>query len=203
MIELPFEEYLKGVLIGEVPMTYEIEALKAQAIVARTYTLNKMKTMPNHHENADMCDDINCCQAYKTKEYAFALWDDAEEKAKWQKLEEAVNSTKGRVITYQGKLISAFFHANSGGQTENITYVWGGEEVPYLQSVKGNEKDICQDQKRFTQTEFAELIKNTIPDYGTTDDAIEIVDYTGSGRDHYFLYDWLRTWCGNEPGRCK
>lgn len=182
VIELPFEDYIKGVLIGEVPMTYEIEALKAQAIVARTYTLNKMKTNPNRHENADMCDDINCCQAYKTREYAFASWDDAEENAKWQKLENAVNSTKGRVITYQGELISAFFHANSGGQTENITYVWGGDEVPYLKSVKGNEKDICQDQKSFTKTEFAELIKSVVPDYGTEDDPIEIIDYTGSGR---------------------
>ena len=85
VVELDFDEYIKGVLIGEVPITYEIEALKAQAIVARTYTLYKLENNQNLHENADMCDDINCCQAYKTKEYALACWDDIEEKEKWQK----------------------------------------------------------------------------------------------------------------------
>lgn len=182
VIELPFEDYLKGVLIGEVPMTYEIEALKAQAIVARTYTLYRMKTNPNRHENADMCDDINCCQAYQTKEYAFASWDDEVENEKWEKLETAVETTKGRVITYEGELISAFFHANSGGQTENIKYVWGDQEVPYLQSVKGNEKDVLQDVRSFTKKEFAKLIEEKVKDYAEKNDSIEILDYTGSGR---------------------
>ena len=73
-----------------------------------------------------MCDDINCCQCYKTKEYAFASWDDSEENEKWEKLEEAVDATKNQVITYNGGIISAFFHAHSGGKTENVKFVWGG-----------------------------------------------------------------------------
>jgi heterodisulfide reductase subunit C len=89
IVEMPFDDYLIGVLIGEVPSTYELEAIKAQAIVARTYTMHKLKYNPSAHEGADMCDDINCCQCFKTKEYAFASWDDAEENAKWAKLSEA------------------------------------------------------------------------------------------------------------------
>lgn len=164
------------------PITYELEALKAQALVARTYTLYKLKNNPAAHNGADMCDDINCCQCYKTKEYAFASWDDSGENEKWAKLEEAVDATKNQVITYNGEIISAFFHAHSGGKTENVKFVWGGNEIPYLQSVDGNEDEAFKDVKEFTKEEFAECIKSIAPDYLTNDYEIEILDYTGSGR---------------------
>lgn len=182
IIELSLDDYIKGVLIGEVPITYEKEALKAQAIVARTYTLYKLKNNPSVHENADMCDDINCCQAYKTKEYAFTSWDDSEEMEKWQKLESAVNETKNMIITYNGEIIEAFFHAHSGGKTENVKYVWSGVEIPYLQSVESNESYAYTDTKTFTKAEFKELIKSDIPNYDEKTSKIEILDYTGSGR---------------------
>lgn len=182
IVELDFDEYIKGVLIGEVPITYEIEALKAQALVARTYTINKLKTNPNAHNGADMCDDINCCQCYKTKEYAFASWDDKEENEKWAKLEEAVNATSNQVITYNGEVISAFFHANSGGKTENVKYVWGGIEIPYLQSVDGNEENVYQDMKVFTKEEFASCINSLVDNYLEKNYDIEILSYTDSGR---------------------
>ena len=164
------------------PITYELEALKAQALVARTYTLYKLKNNPGAHNGADMCDDINCCQCYKTKEYAFASWDDSGENEKWAKLEEAVDATKNQVITYNGEIISAFFHAHSGGKTENVKFVWGGNEIPYLQSVDGKEDEAYKDVKEFTKEEFAECIKSIAPDYLTNDYEIEILDYTGSGR---------------------
>mgnify|MGYP004471686215 CR=1 FL=1 len=164
------------------PITYELEALKAQALVARTYTLYKLKNNPAAHNGADMCDDINCCQCYKTKEYAFASWDDSGENEKWAKLEEAVDATKNQVITYNGEIISAFFHAHSGGKTENVKFVWGGNEISYLQSVDGNEDEAFKDVKEFTKEEFAECIKSIAPDYLTNDYEIEILDYTGSGR---------------------
>ena len=182
IIELTMDDYIKGVVLGEMPITFEIEALKAQAIVARTYTMYKLKNSPNSHENADMCDNINCCQAYKTKEYAFASWDDLEEQEKWQKLESAVNETSNLVITYNGEIIEAFFHSHSGGQTENIKYVWGDSEIPYLKSVAGNEEDSYQDSKTFTKAEFKELIKNKVPNYNVATSKILIEDYTGSGR---------------------
>lgn len=182
VIELSMDEYIKGVVLGEMPITFELEALKAQAIVARTYTKFKLKNSPNVHENADMCDDINCCQAYKTKEYAFASWNDEEENAKWQKLEDSINQTSNLVITYSGEIIESFFHSHSGGQTENIKYVWGDIEIPYLKSVVGNEGDSYQDTKTFTKTEFKELIKDKVPKFDIKSSKIQIEDYTGSGR---------------------
>ncbi len=181
IVELPFDEYIKGVLVGEMPASYEIEALKAQAIVARTYTLYKMNGNLPAHNGADICDDINCCQCYRTKEYAFMSWDDAEENEKWNKIENAVISTKGKCITYNGSIIPAYFHANSGGKTENVEDVWGGNSVPYLVSVSGNEKDLYIDSKEFTYEEIRDKLKSKVPNY-ESGEKIEIVDYTASGR---------------------
>ena len=187
VVELDLEDYLKGVLLGEVPITYEMEALKAQAVVARTYTLYKLKNAPSKHAfEADMCDDINCCQAYKTKEYAFASWDDQEENQKWAKLEEAISTTKGEVIVYQNELINAFFHAHSGGTTENVKYLWSNNEIPYLVSVPGNEGYIYQDSKTFTKAELMELLKND-GNSVSGDIELKIEDYTGSGRVYHIL----------------
>ena len=66
--------------------------------------------------------------------------------------------------------------------TENVKYVWGGEEIPYLQSVSGNEDGLFQETKSFTKTEFAELIKDVVKDYDKNNYEINIIDYTGSGR---------------------
>lgn len=182
VVELSLDDYLKGVLIGEVPITYELEALKAQAVVARTYTMYKLKNAINKHAyGADMCDDINCCQAYKTKEYALASWDDEDENLKWAKLEEAVNSTKDEIIVYNDELINAFFHAHSGGTTENVKYLWSKNEIPYLVSVAGNEGYVYQDTKTFTKSELVDLLKNEAPSV-SGEINFEIKDYTGSGR---------------------
>lgn len=182
VVEIDFEDYIKGVLIGEMPITYELEALKAQAVVARTYTLYKLRNAEAKHENgADMCDDINCCQAYKTKEYAFASWDDKEENEKWAKLELAVNSTSGEVIKYNGNLINAFFHANSGGKTEDVKYLWAKQEMPYLHSVSGNEQDLRKETKIFSKEEFENLIADKISNYNESS-KIVMKDYTESGR---------------------
>lgn len=189
VVEMSFEDYLKGVLIGEVPVTYELDALKAQAVVARTYTLYKLKNATSKHEQgADMCDNINCCQAYKTKEYAFASWDDNEENEKWAKFEESVNSTSGEVILYNGELINAFFHAHSGGETENVKYLWSKTEIPYLVSVSGNELNTYQDSKSFTKEEFKNIINSKVPNYNN-ESKIVIKDYTGSGRVNNLTID--------------
>ncbi|MBQ9267228.1 MAG: stage II sporulation protein D [Clostridia bacterium] len=185
VIEISLEDYLKGVLVGEMPATYEIEALKAQAVVARTYTLHKLQYAPGSHENADMCDNVNHCQAYKSKQYALDAWDDAEEKEKWDKIEKAVNDTKGEVITYQGELINAFFHAHSGGQTEDAAYIWGQEKIPYLKSVAGNESYLFEDSKTFSKEELKKIIKEKYADYNEELDNIAILDHTISERAYH------------------
>lgn len=182
VIELKFDDYIKGVLIGEMPVSYEIEALKAQALVARTYTLYKLKNAPNAHENADMCDDIMCCQCYKTKEYAFDSWDDEGENEKWLKIEEAVETTSNQCITYNNEIIAAFFHANSGGKTEDVRYIWNGDVIDYLKSVDGFEKDYDEEIKLFSGDEFEKIMRKKITDYNLKNDEINIIDKTPSGR---------------------
>lgn len=169
VIDISLDEYIMGVLVGEMPVSYNLEALKAQAVVARTYTLNKIKnskdTKESSHENADMCDDINHCQAYKTKEYALNCWDDNEENEKWNKIKTAVLETKNEVITHNGELINAFFHANSGGNTEDIVNIWGHENIPYLKSVEGNEENELLDNVNLTCEQINKIMIEKYPEY--------------------------------------
>lgn len=182
--EMALDEYIMGVIIGEMPVDYELEALKAQAIVARTYTLNKILNDTKSHENADVCDDINHCQAYKTKEYALASWDDEEESDKWNKVRKAVLETSDIVIAYDNKLINAFFHSNSGGKTEEISNIWGHEEIPYLRSVESFEKDLILDNVTLTIEEIDKIMQDKYSNYISLkkDGYIEIMELNSSGR---------------------
>ncbi len=132
--EVPIDDYLMNVVSAEMPADFELEALKAQAVVARTYTI--YKTLNKKHDNADICDDSTCCQAWISKEDRFAKWEEKKRESNWQKISDAVNQTKGKVITYANQPINAFFHSNSGGITETPVNVWGGGNYPYLQTVQ-------------------------------------------------------------------
>jgi len=134
--ELPIDEYLYGVVSAEMPVDYEIEALKAQAIVARTYTIYQINNSGGKHEEADMCDNATCCQAWISKEDRMNRWEEDVREENWNKIELAVNETAGKIIVYNGEPIDAFFHSNSGGKTEIPVNVWGGTDYPYLQSVE-------------------------------------------------------------------
>lgn len=134
--EVNLEEYLCNVVSAEIPAYFEMEALKAQAIVARTYTIYTIMKNNGKHENADICDSPNCCQAWISKENRLTKWDEDNRVEYWNRIVEAVNSTIGKVITYDGKLINAVYHANSGGITEIASGVWSGGDYPYLQSVE-------------------------------------------------------------------
>jgi stage II sporulation protein D len=133
--QVNLDEYLLNVVSAEMPADYEIEALKAQAVVARTYTLYKATANTKKHNNADICDDSSCCQAWISKEDRLAKWEESVRNENWNKIEQAVYQTKGKIITYEGKPINAFFHSNSGGKTEVPVNVWGGS-YPYLQTVE-------------------------------------------------------------------
>ena len=133
--EVNLDEYLCSVVSAEMPATFELEALKVQAVVARTYTLYKITADQKKHENADICDNSSCCQAWISKEDRLMKWDENVRQENWKKIENAVYETKGKMITYEGKPINAFFHSNSGGKTEIPVNVWGGS-YPYLQAVE-------------------------------------------------------------------
>ena len=129
--ELPLDTYLLGVVSAEMPANSEQEALNAQALVARTYTIYSIVHSGGKHGEADICDDSTCCQAWISKEDRMARWNEAERELNWRKIENAVNTTAGKIITYNGEVIDAFFHSNSGGTTEAPVNVWGGTNYPY------------------------------------------------------------------------
>lgn len=186
--ELPIDEYLYGVVSAEMPASFEEEALKAQAVVARTYTLYKIVNNNKKHGDADICDSSTCCQAWISKENRLAKWDEKDKEAYWNKVVNAVNSTQGKMITYDGKPINAFFHANSGGATEAPVNVWGGNGYPYLQTVTtAGEDAYSQYNSKVTisKKEFEEKIKKTHSDFKIDfkeKDCIKIEEYTDGNR---------------------
>ena len=185
--EVPLDTYLCNVVSAEMPADFELEALKAQAVVARTYTIYKIQN--KKHDNADICDDSSCCQAWISKEDRLARWDEDKRESNWEKIEQCVNETKGKIITYNGAPINAFFHSNSGGTTELPVNVWGGgTEYPYLQVVEtAGEEGYSQysSEATFTQEEVLEKLKTKYEDITidfSNDDDLKILDYTDSGR---------------------
>ena len=80
--EVPIDTYLVNVVSAEMPADFEIEALKAQAVVARTYTIYKIQN--KKHDNADICDNSGCCQAWISKEERLARWDEGVRESNWQ-----------------------------------------------------------------------------------------------------------------------
>ena len=184
--ELPLDEYLYGVVSSEMPASFEEEALKAQAVVARTYTIYKI-LHNNKHEGANICDDSSCCQAWISKEDRFAKWGKDKEDY-WNKIVSAVDSTKGKIVTYNNEPINAFFHSNSGGKTETTLNVWGGDNYPYLQSVATSGEEAYsqyESEAIFTKKEFIDKIKENYSNFSidfTNEDCIKVLEYTESGR---------------------
>lgn len=183
---LELEDYLINVVAAEMPVEYEEEALKAQATVARTYTLYQIEN-GHKHDNADVCDSSTCCQAWISKEKRYEKWGDNQDE-KWSKLTNAVYSTAGEVITYNGKPIDAFFHSNSGGTTEIPINVWGGSDFPYLQVVETSGEDEYSQyysEKEYTKAEIESRMKSAYSDFSidwNEENCIEILEYTESSR---------------------
>lgn len=144
--------------------------------------------MYGKHGSADICDDYRCCQAWISKEDRWAKWSENEAESNWNKIKEAVDSTQGKIITYNGSPIDAFFHSNSGGTTETANNVWGGDNFPYLQSVQtSGEEGYTQysSEVELTKDEFINKIKEKHQDFEINFDdpnSIQILEYTESGR---------------------
>lgn len=138
--EMNMLDYQIGVVAGEMPATFADEALKAQAVAARTYTLYKTLVSPSaNHPQADVCTDHTCCKAYVSDEQMRANWG-SEYETNIGKIRSAVSGTDGKIMVYENKPILAVFHSSSSGSTEASANVWGGE-VAYLQSVQSFESE--------------------------------------------------------------
>ena len=186
--ELNIDEYLYGVVSSEMPANFELEALKAQAVVARTYTIYQIIHNSSKHENADICDNYSCCQAWISKEERLSKWNSEEAESNWNKIVQAVNETKGKIVTYNKQPINAFFHANSGGVTESSLNIWSEIDYPYLKSVEtSGEEGYTQYASKviLNQQEVLKKIQTKYEDCiidFEQQDSIKILENTSSGR---------------------
>lgn len=145
VVEMYLEEYVRGVVAAEMPASFEMEALKAQAVAARTYAVAHMeefggRSCVNAH-GGNLCSEVHC-QAYIDKDSRFNAWPKGQGESYWNKLTEAVLQTSGQVLTYNDKLVmEPFYFAVSSGKTYNSQEVFSSA-VPYLVSVDspGEEK---------------------------------------------------------------
>ena len=134
--ETTMADYLIGVVAAEMPASFEPEALKAQAVAARTYILDRAAHPVEAHRDAAVCSDPGCCCAHVTDDEMRENWG-RDYRKNLRRIRTAVRETDGQVLTYEGAPIRAVFHSSSGGQTEASAALWGA--VPYLVSVSSPE----------------------------------------------------------------
>ena len=174
--EIPFEEYIKGVVAGEMPATFEEESLKAQAVASRSYAMYQMEGSKD--KDYDVLDTTTN-QVYLTDEELKNNWKE-EYPEKINKIKKAIAETKGEYLTYDGKVINAMFFSTSTGQTENSEDVFV-TALPYLRSVAST-----WDEKSPVYTDTATISlqdfynKLSLPYNETL--TVEITSQTATGR---------------------
>ncbi len=174
--EMDLEEYLVGVVLGEMPADFEMEALKAQSVVARTFALRAQEQNSKHP--GMVCTDAACCQAYCAPADYLAQ---GGEEAAVDKVTAAVQATWGQVLCYQGELIEATYFSCSGGRTEDALAVWGAD-VPYLRSTESPGEEGAAhytDRVFFTPEEFSQALGGGLT--GSPDTWFGETSYTAGG----------------------
>ena len=179
-------DYLPGVLAGEMPALFEMEALKAQAVAARTYILYRMATPTDKHPEAVICDDPSCCKAFLSADTLEEKWGKDFDKY-YEKMCTAVRETDGEYLRYAGSPIQAVFHSSSPGQTQASADIWN--DCPYLLSVDSPETaadvpDFTTDIY-LTPEDFRKALLAEYPDIPFTDtpaDWLEETVLNDSGR---------------------
>lgn len=153
---MPLEKYIKCVVAAEMPASFEAEALKAQAVAARSFAVCREQSQNPVHPDAAVCTDSAHCKAFRTEEASMQLWGaDAERNKK--KIDAAVDSTAGEILTYNGETCLAVFHSQSGGgRTESSRDVWGGDK-PYLVSVESHGEENAPNYYSSADVPFGEF----------------------------------------------
>ncbi|WP_374713158.1 stage II sporulation protein D [Symbiobacterium terraclitae] len=165
VVSMPLGEYLKGVVAAEMPADFAMEALKAQFVVARTYTVRRMRQFGGQggcplHPEADVCADHRTSQAYMSRDALVQKYGPAAAADFWARLSLAQAETEGEVLTYQGELIDALYHAVSGRMTESAGEYFS-THLPYLVPVDdtwGADAPRLVEQRRFTPEAFARAV---------------------------------------------
>ncbi len=183
---MTFSDYLWRVVAAEMPASFEVEALRAQAVCARTYCLWKLAAGSHEADGADVCADSACCQAYIDPADAAGRWAGLAEEY-GAKIAQAVADTDGQVLTYEGEPIQAVFFSSSTSSTEAAAEVWGSS-LPYLVSVESPEGDEVPNYHStvtLTAGELAELVKAEYAGADLSGDPegwLTGMSYTASGR---------------------
>lgn len=164
--QMSLDDYLVGVLSAEMPESFPLEALKAQAVAARTFALRQAESKKHH--NADVCIHSSCCQG----------WAESQSSS----FKQAVELTDGLVVTYNDQLIDATYFSCSGGRTESAVAVWGSD-IPYLQAVQSPE-DGASEEITISTEEFAQKIRSHNPQINLEAPStqwVENITYTKGG----------------------
>jgi len=186
--EMTMMDFLQGVVAAEMPAQFHEEALKAQAVAARTYTLHRKLVTPTpRHPEADVCGDYACCKAFHSVDRLQERWGEGFEYYR-ARIAQAVGETDGVILLYDDQPILAAFHAASYGHTEASAAIWG--TVPYLQSVPTHEgeNDVPRfyDSVEMTFSQFRSTALEHLPeavlDYGRIPYWISDITYTDAGR---------------------
>ena len=170
---MDMDTYLTGVLLAEMPAEFHEEALKAQAVAARTYTW-KAYTTGGKHGDGSVCTDSACCQAYMTEEAYLSRGGTPEN---LEKVRKAVQATSPMVLVHDGELIEATYFSSSGGRTEAAVEVWG-TDYPYLQPVSSPEES-PENAVSYTPSEFENSLGKTLS--GNPKEWFGPVTYTKGG----------------------
>lgn len=192
LIQIPLEEYVKGVVAAEMPALFHEEALKAQAILARTYALKRMRIFGgngcDYHPEADVCTDPAVSQAWLSEEDLREKWGFIGYYRYWRKIDKAVEDTRGLMVIYDGVPIDAVYHSSAGGVTEAALYVWGND-VPYLRSVESpwdEDGNKYEETVSFSLQEFAARLDISVTSLSVAlerrQPIMKVLEYSPSGR---------------------
>lgn len=176
IISVPLEDYIVGVLAGEMPIEFDIEALKAQAVAARSYVLKRMDY--NKDKEYDVVDTV-MNQVYLDSDYLKSVWKD-DYIAKINKLKTAVLETNYQYLDYNGQIADAMFFSTSVGATENSEEVFSNK-IPYLQSVSSTWDSISPVYELHYTFDLKDFYNKLGLEYSDNLN-IEIVDSTSTGR---------------------
>lgn len=186
MERIELEDYLVHVVAGEMPASYETEALRAQAVAARSYIAWKLPAYGGSgcSRGGDVCTDSEHCMAYQSEEALRARWGDRFDEY-YEKIRAAVQDTAGQVMVWNGEPIQALFHSSSGGRTEDAQAVWG-TAFPYLTSVESEGEENEQRTVRLTAKDLAAKLNAAFDGAGLTADTVRtqflVRSRTQSGR---------------------
>ena len=165
------EDYIIGVVAAEMPASFELEALKAQAVAARTFAMYKKETRNLDYDLIKGVKD----QAYKDNKTLLAQWK-VNFFTNYLKIRQAVEETQGQVLTYNGEVINAFYFSMSNGYTENCELVFA-QDLPYLNSVSSKWDNESLNNYSYTINFSKEDFCSSL---GITCDSVEIQDITKS-----------------------